>query len=94
MKPTLKEYEDLGIELSFLCSRLTQVACELGNKTGVSKKPYLLAREADQILSKCKSEAEELMFSHYPTLGKEGLKVFYGEIKVPRDLQTVDEPTV
>lgn len=87
LKPSLEEYEELGRELSFLCSRLTNLAVEIGNKTGVSKKPYRLAREADQILSKCKSEAEDLMFEHYPELGKEGIKVFYGEIKLPSDLQ-------
>lgn len=93
MKPTLEEYEELGRELSFICFRLSKVACELGNKTGVSKKPYMLAREADRMLNKCKSEAEELMFLQYPELGREACKVFYGEIKLPRDLQQVDTKT-
>lgn len=87
LKLSLEDYREIGAELSFLCDRLTKLSCRLGRETGTTKKPYRLAREADQLLSKCKSEAEELMFLHYPELGREGIKVFYGEIKLPPDLQ-------
>lgn len=90
LKPSLEDYRELGAELSFLCDRLTKLSCKLGRETGTAKKPYKNAKEAIMALDKCKSEVEELMFSHYPELGREGIKVFYGEIKLPPDLQRKD----
>lgn len=77
MKPTLEEYDELGAELCFLCSRLSRLSCQLGNITGVSKEPYKQAREAARHLDKCKSVTEDLMFSHYPDLPRDATKIFY-----------------
>jgi hypothetical protein len=91
MKPTLEEYTELGIELSFLCSRMQSCSIRLAELTGTSKAPYMEVRKASSHLDRCKSEAEELLFEHYPKLEKEGLKIFYGEIKLPRDLQKAEQ---
>lgn len=80
-KPTMQQYEELGKEMAFLCDRLTKLSCKLGQETGISKEPYKLAREASRALDKAKSEAEELMFLHYP---EASTGVFY---RIPSDPQ-------
>lgn len=85
MKPTLKEYNELGKELSFLCARLSALACRIGQETGVSKEPYKHAAEAARSLDKCKSAAEDLMFYHYPGLPREAITIFYRQPKDPQD---------
>lgn len=86
-KPTLEEYKELGAELSFLCNRLTSASIRVAELTGVSKDPYKHIKIADKRLSKCKSDLEDQLFRDYPELGREGIKIFYGEIKLPFDLQ-------
>lgn len=77
MKLSLEEYEELGQELSFLCARLQECSIRIAVLTGTSKAPYIEARNASLHLDRCKSEAENLMFSHYTELGREAIKVFY-----------------
>jgi len=85
VKPALEEYNELGKELSFLCARLSALACRIGQETGVSKEPYKHAAEAARRLDKCKSVTEDLMFYHYPGLPREATKIFYHKAKDPQD---------
>jgi hypothetical protein len=85
MKPTLEQYDEIGAELCFLCSRLSRLACRLGNETGVSKAPYKHISEAVRSLDKCKSVTEDLMFYHYPGLPREAITIFYRHPKNPQE---------
>ncbi|KKG13193.1 hypothetical protein DU34_05375 [Methanosarcina mazei] len=85
MKPTLEEYDELGAELCFLCSRLSRLVCLIGQQVGVSKDSYKHAREAARSLDKCKSVTEDLMFYHYPGLPREAITIFYRHPKNPQE---------
>jgi hypothetical protein len=87
LKPTLEEYKELGRELSFLCHRLQDASIKLAWMTGTSKEPYALSRKALQDLDKCRTEAERMMFSHYPELGYEWSTAFFGTKELPKDLE-------
>lgn len=88
LKPTLDEYKQIGEELSILCAHLSRLSCRLGNETGITKDPYKYAAEAARNLDKCKSAAEDLMFSHYPDLGREAVNIFYRPVYT-----SFEEPT-
>lgn len=85
MKPTLEEYEELGKEMAFLCSRLATLSVRIAQDTGVSKEPYKLALNASRSLDKCKSMLENSMFNHYLGLPRKATKIFYHEPKDPQE---------
>jgi hypothetical protein len=85
LRPSIKEYEEIGKEICFLCSKLSTFACKLGNDTGVSKEPYMHARDALRSLDRCKSTSEDLMFFHYPNLDREAVNVFYHKLENSQD---------
>ncbi len=78
-KPTIEEYKEFGIECRELHNRLTELYVNVAGKTGKTKKPAIELKESLKILDKSISDLEELMFSHYPNLGDDGLKIFYGK---------------